>query len=159
MAVVRRAKIRQMQPSRNIEHFIVEDEHEFDSAVNEYGIEVDVASEFAEKAYERLDSILANQIQELMMSDFGKDKDGIIYHQNWDWWPTCTRFLYLDPLVVRWKLVDQLRSLLVGELASWRVNVHVVSDMSADHSKEIGGLNVYSDWLLFQRSVYNLLSE
>lgn len=148
-----------MQPSRNIEHFIVEDENEFDSAVNKNGIVIDVASNIAEKSYERLDSKLANQIQELMISHFGKDKDGIIYHQNWDWWPTCTRFLYLDPLVVRWQLIDGLRSLLVGELVSWRVNVHVMSDMSSGNSKEIGGLNVYSDWLSFQRSVYNLLSD
>lgn len=148
-----------MQPSRKIKHLVVEDEHEFDSAVNANGIVVDVASQFAERAYEKLDSLLANKIQELLIANFGKDNDGILYHQNWDWWPTCTRFLYIDPSILRWRLIDQLRSFLVCELSSWRINVHVMSDMSSVNSKEIGGLNVYSDWLLFQRSVYTLMSD
>jgi hypothetical protein len=148
-----------MQHSQKIKHLIVEDEHEFDSAVNANGIVVDVASQFAEKAYERLDSLLASKIQELLIANFGQDNDGILYHQNWDWWPTCTRFLYIDPLILRWRLIDQLRSFLVCELASWRINVHVISEMFSDGSREIGGLNVYSDWLLFQRSVYTLMSE
>lgn len=37
-----------MQPSRKIKHLIVEDEHEFDSAVNANGFVVGVASQFAE---------------------------------------------------------------------------------------------------------------
>ena len=148
-----------MHPSQNIQHFIVESELDFDTSVNENGMVVDVASKDSEKRYERLDTLLATQIQELMMVEFGKDKDGILYHQNWDWWPTCTRFLYIDPAIVRWETIDKLRSLLVDELMTWRFNIHIIGDMASSAPKEIGGINIYRDWLLLQRSSYNLLTE
>lgn len=144
-------------PSQNIEHIVVENERDFDLAVTENGVVVDVDSEIDKKAYERLDSKLAELIQGLMMSELGQNNEGFLFHQNWDWWPTRTRFLYLDPLVIQWKLIDKLRLLLVGEHSDWRVNVHVIGDMSSGNSKEIGGLNIYRDWLLLQRSIYNLL--
>ena len=118
-----------------------------------------MASEDAEKGYERLDTLLATQIQEWMKVEFGKDKDGILYHQNWDWWPTCTRFLYIDPAIVRWETIDKLRSLLVDELVTWRINIHIIGEMASSTPKDIGGINIYRDRLLLQRSIYNLLMD
>lgn len=148
-----------MHASQSCKHLVVETEAEFERTLHEHAVEVSLPDEEAQTAYERLDDGLANQLQSLFVEMYGEDNDGILYHQNWDWWPTRTRFIWLDAVCVTWQLLDHLQSLLTGDVEDWRINIHVHSPLDADDSKEIGGLNVYRNWILAQRAVYNVLTQ
>ena len=145
-----------MKPSLQ-KHVIVDTDEEFDRTLNEHAVEVDLASKDEETAYEQLDSRIANELQSLMADSFGESNDGVLYHQNFDWWPTKTRFLYLDSLCITWDLIHRIQSLLTGAAEDWRINVHISTPLDGDDAQEIGAINIYRDWLLIQKTIRDLL--
>jgi hypothetical protein len=147
-----------MYASQQCKHVIVETEDDFDRVIHEHAVEVPLPNEDAQDAYERTDDGIARQLQALLAEMFGEQNDGILYHQNWDWWPTRTRFIWFDAVCVSWQLLDRMQSLLVGDVEDWRINIHVHSPLDSDKSPEVGGMNVYRDWILVQKAVYDLLA-
>ena len=87
-----------------------------------------------EREYERTDNCLADAIQSLMIGIFGATNEGELFHQNFGWWPTCTRFLEIDSLCVTWDFIHQLRALLIGNVKDWRVNIHVYNPLKGEVS-------------------------
>lgn len=146
-----------MHSSQFSKHVVVETEDDFDRTLHEHAVEVPLADEDEEAAYERLDDGLAQQLQSLLIDLLGKSNDGILYHQILDWWPTRTRFLEIDSVCVTWGFIDRLQSLLVGHVEDWRINIRVYTPLHSDSSQPVGGLNVYREWILAQRAVYELL--
>ena len=146
-----------MRPLRDVKQIIVESEEQFDAVLHEYAVEVELATELEERQYEIKDSQLAEAIQSLMVEMFGETNEGILFHQNLDWWPTCTRFIEIDSLCITWGFIDRLRELLIGDVKNWRVNIHVYNPLEGEASDHVGGLNVYSDRVLVQKRVYELL--
>ena len=148
-----------MQIERGLKQIIVDSEQQFDTVLHEHVVEIELANDVEEREYESVDSRLAESIQSLMVELFGKTNEGVLFHQNFDWWPTCTRFLDIDSLCVTWDFIDRLRSLLIGEVRNWRVNIHVYNPLQGEGSEQVGGLNVYSDWILIQKQVHGLLAK
>jgi hypothetical protein len=142
-----------------MKQIIVESEEQFDTVLHEHAIVVEFANEFEEREYESKDSRLADAIQSLMVEIFGETNEGVLFHQNFDWWPTCTRFLEIDSLCVTWDFINRLRKLLIGDVKDWRVNIHVYDPLEGKESDHVGGLNVYSDWILVQKRVHCLLPK
>lgn len=142
---------------RGMKQIIVESDAEFDTVLHEHAIEVEFANNVEETKYEKTDSCLADAIQSLLVEIFGTANEGVLFHQNFDWWPTCTRFLEIDSLCVTWNLIHRLRALLIGDVSDWRINIHVYNPLGGEGSEHLGGLNVYSDWILIQKPVHLLL--
>lgn len=146
-----------MKPSQTCTHIVVPDNATFRRVLHEHRVEVALADEDAEAAYEALHEGLEEQLSATLAARFGKRKRDVLYHQIGDWWPTRTVFLELDSQCVTWAMIDDLRALLVGEVEDFRFNVF--SPLASDDPVEVGGLNVYREWLLIQRSVYELLPQ
>ncbi len=144
---------------RGMKQIIVESDEQFDTVLLEHAIEVEFANDAEESKYEKTDTRLADAIQSLLVEMFGAKNEGVLFHQNFDWWPTCTRFLEIDSLCVTWDFIHRLRSLLIGEVDDWRINIHVYNPLSGSGSRHLGGLNVYSDWILIQNPVHGLLPK
>ena len=145
-----------VKPNQRI--VLVHTDDEFHDSVTDNGIEICVDTSEQEAAYEKLDDQLANHLNTMLAELFGKENDGKLYHQNLDWWPTCTRFLELDSVCITWQLIQRMQSLLADSFSDWRVNIHVYTPLDSDDSRHVGGLNIYSDWLLTQPPVRDLLS-
>ena len=147
-----------MPAKRSQEIVLVSTDEGFHDAVTDNGIEICIDTPEQEADYEKLDQELATQINTLLADLFGTQNDGKLYHQNLDWWPTCTRFLELDSVCITWQLIQRLQSLLADPFSDWRVNIHVYTPFDSDDSQHVGGLNIYRDWLLTQPTVHELLS-
>ena len=143
----------------HVRQIIVESEEQFDSVLHEHAIEVEFASDVEEIEYANTDSRLAVAIQSLMVEIFGATNEGVLFHQNYDWWPTCTRFLEVDSLCITWNFINRLCALLTGDVKDWRINVHVYNPLDSEGADHVGGLNVYSDWILIQKHVQDLLAR
>lgn len=83
-----------------VKQVIVDSEAQFDIVLHQHAVEVEFANDTEEREYENTDRCLADAIQSLMVEIFGATNDGVLFHQNFDWWPTCTRFLEIDSLCV-----------------------------------------------------------
>ena len=148
-----------MALQRRVKQIIVESEEQFDTVLHEHAIEVEFANDIEEREYEKTDCCLADAIQSLMIAIFGTTNEGVLFHQNFDWWPTCTRFLEIDSQCVTWDFIHQLRALLIGDFKDWRVNIHVYNPLKGERSDHVGALNVYSDWILIRKPVCSLLPK
>lgn len=148
-----------MASAKSCRHVLVETDDEFDSTLREHAVEIDLANEADERAYEQLDQHVADHLDAVLRDVVGADNCEVLYHQNYDWWPTRTRFLELDAACLSWNLVTQLQSTLTGVAEDWRINIHVYRPLDGTPSEHVGGLNVYRDWLLIQKPVFNVLNS
>ena len=138
---------------------VVDTDDQFSAALHEFAVEVALAGEAEETAYEYLDSQIAERIDIALRDLCGADGDGSLYHQNYDWWPTRTRFLELDSSAISWKLLTNLQSLLTGDVDDWRMNIHVYRPLDSHNPIHVGAISVYRDWLLIQKPVLALLDK
>jgi len=148
-----------MSGAESCRHVVAHTDDDFDSTLGEYAVEVDLGNETEERAYEQLDQQLASRLDIVLREVVGADKCEVLYHQNYDWWPTRTRFIELDTNCLSWNLVTQLQSTLIGDAEDWRINIHVYRPLDGTPSEHVGGLNVYREWLLIQTPVLNILGS
>lgn len=130
--------------SRSCRHVIAESAAEFDRILHEHAVVVELPDEDAETAYVAIDERLCEQLESLFIEIFGKGHEEFC-HQNWDWWPTRTRFLWFGSEVISWALIDLLQERLVGDVEDWRININVLVNLAGENCREVGGLNVYRD--------------
>ena len=104
------------QSSRRV---VVDTAEEFNLTLHDFAVEVKLAGEAEEAAYEKLDSQVAERIDDALRDLFGVDGNGTLFHQNYDWWPTRTRFLELDTAAMSWGLLTNLQSKLTGDVEDW----------------------------------------
>ncbi len=96
------------RPDTNFE--IVETEHEFHEASEKYSSRVTLATKQQEEAYSEIDNRFACSIDQLVKDYLSSEVIEKHYHQNYDWWPTQTRFLSFNAQVVNWDLIKKLRT-------------------------------------------------
>jgi len=137
---------------------IVETEQEFHDASEKYYPRVTLKSKQQEDAYSDSDSMFARMIDQLVEECLFSDSLEKYYHQNYDWWPTQTRFLYFDASVVNWDLIQKLRTLVSKSFASWGINIHVFHDMY-NGSTEIGSMNIYSHKILITQALLTYIDQ
>jgi hypothetical protein len=142
------------EPTRRV---VVATEEEFDRRLMQHAVNVDLRSAADEKAYVAIDSGLVEQMRHTLADLFGANMNGVLYHQNEDWWPTKTRFLELDASALTIELVNRLQKLLDGPAADWRINVHAYCPLSSNPAVYGGSLNIYRDWILCDRQANDLL--
>jgi hypothetical protein len=138
-------------------YVIVDTEEDFDRRLMQHAVTVDLRSSDEENAYVQIDSGLISKMHETLAELFGREMNGVLYDQNEDWWPTKTRFLYLDGSALTIKLVNRLQALLDGPAADWRINIHVYCPLNSNPAVDGGALNIYRDWILCDRQANDLL--
>jgi hypothetical protein len=138
---------------------VVATEEDFERKLMQHAVTVEFASETDEKAYVAIDCGLIKQMRQTLADLFGANMNGVLYHQNEDWWPTKTRFLELDASALTIELVNRLQKLLDGPSADWRINVHAYCPLDSNPAVYGGSLNIYRDWILCDRQANELLER
>jgi hypothetical protein len=144
------------RPDTNFE--IVETEHEFHEASEKYSSRVTLATKQQEEAYSEIDNRFACSIDQLVKDYLSSEVIEKHYHQNYDWWPTQTRFLSFNAQVVNWDLIKKLRTLVSKSFANWIINIHVFHDC-CDGSTEIGSMNIYSHKILITQPLVSYIDQ
>lgn len=74
------------------------------------------------KLYEQIAAGLGDCFLDCMQADVrslkvfaGIHEMSELFHQNFDWWPTCRRFLGIDSLCVTWGIINRRRKLFSSD--------------------------------------------
>jgi hypothetical protein len=138
---------------------IVNTKEEFDVLVDKYGNEIELSSSAEEERYEELDRILAERLNNYFKNKFGMEKEDFLFHQIWDWWPTCTRFFELSDQCLSSELLIDLQSYLVGVYKEWRINMVVYKSLDSYDDDYLGGTSIYSDRILITASLFDKIQN
>jgi hypothetical protein len=122
---------------------ITSSEEEFRAILEEKKSIETITTKAEEIAYVELDSQLAALVTRALCDSLGSKMDGVLFHQNEDWWPNRTRSIELDAKGLNWLLLIKLQSLLISPFDNWLINIQIYEGLEQIGSPYLGVVNVY----------------
>jgi hypothetical protein len=136
---------------------VAETKRELARLAKQAAVEVELASEAAEQAYEEADWRLHLQMCEVMGMTAGADRSDGLVHMIEDWFPNRERYMEIDAAAFGPVQVKALRALLQGEFEDWAIHVSVYHRLTSDRPEYMGGVAIYATRTVVQRAILHLV--
>ncbi|MFN9416538.1 MAG: hypothetical protein ACK578_03460 [Pirellula sp.] len=137
---------------------VVSSDEEFDTISEKYCPVVVLSDASKELEYEQQDASFANTIDEVLCSLMGPGSKDRLYYQNYDWWPTKTRFLSVERTAMSASILEALLRTLTGDFETWVINIHLYESLAKADEVHVGALNLYRNSILITESVLEIIS-